>query len=217
DPAARERLTRLSAELEAETTHQFVLATVASLEGGSIDDYANRLFRHWGLGQRDVDNGVLLLVAPNERRVRIEVGYGLEGALTDALAGLIIQNTILPAFRAGNFAQGIETGAGEIVAVLRGDAEGVAARQSISRETGSSSDDWVPLVFGGAFAVFAGIFVILSILVRVFGTKVGKNRYRWHGITWYYSSGSSGGSGWSGGGFSGGGGSSGGGGASGGW
>ncbi len=92
---------------EAKATDQFVVATVPSLQGTSIEDYANRLFRFWKLGQEKKNNGVLLLVAPNERKVRIEVGYGLEGILTDAVASTIIQTTILPAFRKGDMPAGI--------------------------------------------------------------------------------------------------------------
>jgi len=88
----------LSARLKAfqdKTGHQLAVATVASLEGRSVEDYANLLLRDWGLGDKTRNDGALLLVAPNERKVRIEVGYGLEGDLTDAVAHLIIQNAIL--------------------------------------------------------------------------------------------------------------------------
>ena len=94
-----------------------------SLEGYRIEDYANRLFRHWQLGQKDKDNGALLLVAPKERKVRIEVGYGLEGALTDALSKVIITTAIAPQFQKGNFAGGIDAGVDAMLSILTGDAE----------------------------------------------------------------------------------------------
>ena len=106
---APDRRTALEAKLKARedrTTDQIVVATVRSLEGREIEDYANRLFRHWQLGQREKNNGALLLVAPNERKVRIEVGYGLEGALTDALWSGDSLGTALTDFRRMTLAAG---------------------------------------------------------------------------------------------------------------
>jgi uncharacterized protein len=115
-------LTRELAELEAKTTHQLVVVTVKSLQGRSIEDYGVRLGRAWQIGQKGRNNGVLLIVAPNERKVRIEVGYGLEGELTDAVAKLIIEERILPNFRQGNMVGGIVGGTEEIIQVLSGDS-----------------------------------------------------------------------------------------------
>ena len=123
DAPTRERLESLLTQHEAKTSDQVVVATVSGLGGTSIEDYANQLFRHWKLGQAKSNNGVLLLVAPNERRVRIEVGYGLEGQLTDAVASMIIQAAITPKFRAGDFAGGIERGAEAIVSTIAGGTE----------------------------------------------------------------------------------------------
>jgi uncharacterized membrane protein YgcG len=109
--------TKLKAH-EDETSNQVVIATLPSLEGTSIESYANRLFRTWQLGQKEKNNGVLLLVAPNERQVRIEVGYGLEGTLTDALAGLVITRVLTPQFQHGHFADGIDEGVDAILDVL---------------------------------------------------------------------------------------------------
>ena len=107
------------ADLEAKSGIQLVVATVTSLEGQEIEPYANELFRTWKLGEAKKNNGVLLLVAPNERRVRIEVGYGLEGTLTDALSKVIITNAITPRFKAGDFAGGITRGVDDIITVSR--------------------------------------------------------------------------------------------------
>lgn len=108
-------------KLEQETTDQVVVVTVPDLEGEPIESLGLRLGRGWGIGQKDVDNGVLLIVAPNDRKVRIEVGYGLEGLLTDDRAKVIIDDPLLPAFRAGRYEAGISNGVSEIVAVLRSD------------------------------------------------------------------------------------------------
>lgn len=94
----------LDAQLKAyeeKTSDQVVVATVPNLQGLTIEDYGNRLFRSWAIGQAKTNNGALLLVAPNDRKVRIEVGYGLEGALTDALSKVIITTSIAPRFKTG--------------------------------------------------------------------------------------------------------------------
>src|SRR6476659_7059065 len=98
-PAAKAALEPKLTELEAKSGIQLVVATVGSLQGQEIEPYANELFRAWKLGEATKNNGVLLLVAPNEHRVRIEVGYGLEGTLTDALSKVIIANAIAPRFK----------------------------------------------------------------------------------------------------------------------
>ncbi|HVT56276.1 MAG TPA: TPM domain-containing protein, partial [Xanthobacteraceae bacterium] len=105
-------------KLEKKTSTQFVVVTLTSLRGRTIEEYGYRLGRHWGIGQKGTNNGVLLVVAPNERKVRIEVGYGLEGTLTDAITSVIIQNTILPRFRANDYQGGIRAGADAILEVL---------------------------------------------------------------------------------------------------
>src|ERR1044071_8728175 len=99
DAPTRQALNDKLAAVEAKSGDQIVVVTLSSLQGTSIEDYGYQLGRHWGIGQKGVNNGALLIVAPNERKVRIEVGYGLEGALTDAVTKLIIENSILPRFR----------------------------------------------------------------------------------------------------------------------
>ncbi|MDO5046863.1 TPM domain-containing protein, partial [Campylobacter sp.] len=96
--AARENLTKILANHENNTTNQVVVITLNSLQGKDISSYSLELGRHWAIGQKDKDNGVLLVVAPNEKEVRIEVGYGLEGVLTDAISNEIIQRVIIPKF-----------------------------------------------------------------------------------------------------------------------
>ncbi|MEX0346905.1 MAG: YgcG family protein [Rhizobiaceae bacterium] len=208
---------------EAKSSDQVVVATIISLEGEALEEYANLLFRHWGLGQADQNNGVLLLVAKNDRKIRIEVGYGLEGTLTDLHSKLIIDNIIVPAFKSGDFAAGISAGVDDILSVLAGNGEELQQRFAAYEES-TDVFSYVPVIF---IAVWISLFVSIfgmAILAPIFGTKIGPGRYKWLGMTVSHGGSSSGrssssGSSWSSGGssFSGGGGSSGGGGASGSW
>jgi len=132
-PELRARLTAELAALEEKSSDQLVVVTVPSLEGYPIEDYGYRLGRAWGIGQQGKDNGVILLVAPSERKVRIEVGRGLEPTMTDIMSKLIIENAILPAFRRGDFAGGITAGVRDIKDVLLGDAEAVKERAKGTR------------------------------------------------------------------------------------
>ena len=115
-------LERKLADLEQKSGIQLVVATVPSLGGEEIEPYANALFRAWKLGEAKKNNGALLLVAPKERRVRIEVGYGLEGTLTDAVSSLIIANAVAPRFKAGDFDGGVTRGVDDIITALTTDA-----------------------------------------------------------------------------------------------
>lgn len=128
EPAAETALTEKLAALEAETGDQLVVVTLDTLEDYEIEDYGYRLGRAWGIGQSENDSGVLLIIAPKERKVRIEVGYGLEPILTDAFASDVIQAEILPAFREGEFQTGIVAGSDAIMDQLRLDPVEAAAR-----------------------------------------------------------------------------------------
>lgn len=116
--AAEQQLDRKLAVLQQHTRHQFAIVTVSSLGGYDINDYSNRLGRSWGVGRRHYDDGVLLVVAPNEHKVRIEVGYGLEATLTDPRCAEIIRDRILPRFRLNDMPGGIAAGADAIIARL---------------------------------------------------------------------------------------------------
>jgi len=209
--SARERdaLSSKLAELETKSGIQLVVATVASLEGREIEPYANELFRTWKLGEKTKNNGVLLLVAPNERRVRIEVGYGLEGTLTDALSKVIITNAITPRFKTGDFGGGISRGVDDIITVLTTDASEWQKRPSLRLDHQQTPDL-------ASWFLVAGLIALVTLLIVSPG-------FRWFFLNVVLnillnSGGSRGGGGFSsGGGFSGGGGSSGGGGASGSW
>ncbi len=135
---------------ENSTGNQVVVATVNDLQGYDIADFAVRLGRHWQLGQAERDNGVLLLVAKDEKKMRIEVGYGLEGALTDALSSTIIRREMRPAFREGDFNTGIQRGVTAIIQAIEGE-------YSAPAETGSDSSEiegYFPLLFIGLIGLF---------------------------------------------------------------
>jgi uncharacterized protein len=236
DAATEASLTEKLADFEKKGSDQIVVATVPSLGGDDIESYANKLFRAWGLGQAGENNGVLLLISRDDRKMRIEVGYGLEGTLTDLHSKLIIENDLVPAFRAGDYSGGISKAVDDIVMVLEGNPEELEARGKRNQQESPIDPDTV--IFFIFLAIWATIFfggMAMAILPPIFGTKIGPGRYRWLGMTfdqrrrssssggsWTSGSGGwsgGGGGGWSsgGGGFSGGGGSSGGGGASGGW
>jgi len=132
---------------EQNSTNQFVVVTLKSLQGMSIDEYSLNLARKWEIGQKGSDNGVLLVVAPNERKVRIEVGYGLEGKLTDARASKIINSVIIPEFKDGNFAKGIQNGADEILVIINSDEEFLKAEDE--------KEALVTVILGLLFLIFS--------------------------------------------------------------
>ncbi|HEU5068246.1 MAG TPA: YgcG family protein [Sphingomicrobium sp.] len=225
-PATIADLTSKSEALEAKTSRQLVIATVPSLQGDDIEDFGYRLGRAWGIGQKKLDNGIILLVAPNEHKVRIEVGYGATAYLTDAMSGLIIREDILPHFKQGDYDGGVEAGADAIIkqVSLPPDQAEQAAAQAAQQQQAhrSGSGGALPIVF---WVMIIG-FVLLSKMRRIggrgyrYGRRTGispwvvlwgvnalgnasRGRDDWGG----------GGGGWGGGGFGGGGGFSGGGGS----
>lgn len=190
-PAATQTLTQNLAAFEQKTGHQLVVVTVSSLQGVEIEDYGYQLGRHWGIGHRGKDDGVLLIVAPNERRVRIEVGYGLEGTLTDALSNQIIQTVILPEFKRGDMPTGIVNGARAIIGVLGGMPYALPAKTAAQQQ---DIPLWAAFLFVAFIIFIRWRFGVL--LIPIGGLRGGRG---------------------SGGGFGGGGGSFGGGGSSGKW
>ena len=203
-------------DLESKSGIQLVVATVKSLEGSDVETYANELFRNWKLGEAKKNNGVLLLVAPTEHKVRIEVGYGLEGTLTDALSSVIISSAIVPRFKANDFTGGIERGVDGIISVLSGDTADWQPKPSIRAEDSPQLSNGL---FSILFLLFV-IFVVWSLIHSARSTSSGRYIRRGGGMIFLPTGGSwgsPGGGGGFGGGFSGGGGWSGGGGASGSW
>lgn len=210
------------AALETQSQRQMVVVTLPSLEGYEIEDYANRLFRAWGLGDKQRNDGLLLIVAPNERKVRIEPGYGLEGIITDALSSVIIQREVVPRFKAGDYAGGIAAATDQIIAQLQL-PEDEARKIASDAKTKAKAPR-----FDAGTVIFLLIFFFFFVLPFIRAMRGGGRRYGgMPGVMIFPSGGwGGGGSDWGGGGgtdwgggggFSGGGGSSGGGGASGDW
>ena len=213
-PVTTADLERKLADLEQKSGIQLVVATVSSLQGEEIEPYANELFRAWKLGETKKNNGVLLLIAPKERKVRIEVGYGLEGTLTDAVSSVIISNAITPRFKAGDFNGGVTRGVDDVITALTTDA---AEWKPKAPDTRAEHD--APLLDTLApFLIFLFIMFVISRISRRGGggnvVFIPMGMGRGGGFGGGFGGGGFGGGG---GGFSGGGGSSGGGGASGGW
>ncbi len=208
--------------LEATSTDQIAVVTVPSLDGYPIEDYGIGIARKWQIGQKDKDNGIIVIVAPNERKVRIEVGRRLEPLMTDTMSKLIIENAILSKFRRGDFSGGIRDGVRDVKAVLLGDAEEVKTRAKIAR---NPQGEWMPLIhFLVIFGIFALVIYINMRAARDMQQTIGPDgqrrtsRRRGYGSGPIFIPGGSGGwSGGGGGGWSGGGGGFGGGGASGDW
>jgi uncharacterized protein len=198
------KLTALLAEHEKQTGNQVVIATIKSLDGNDIRDYGYRLGRAWKIGQKGKDNGVVILVAAAEHDVSIEVGYGLEGDLTDAQSKLIIENTIVPAFKKGDFDGGLYNGSVQVLRTLGGNPSGADAVPQIDEDQQQGGGLPLPVIIF-LLIVFGRFFWPLLFL--------GGGRGGWGGGGF----GGFGGGGFGGGGFSGGGGSFGGGGASGRW
>ncbi len=203
------------ARFEQETGHQIAVLTIPSLEGDDLEGFSIRVAESWKIGKKGVDKGAILLIAKNDRKLRIEVGYGLEGVLPDAIASRIIREVIVPHFRANDFAGGIESGIEAIMKVTQGETIPESMRRrSSSRDAGPLSGIWILL-----FTLGAAILVVMTHLSSLRRTSVwtskGRRRYDYWGGG--FGGGGFGGGGFGGGGFGGGGGGFGGGGASGSW
>ena len=232
-PATEAALTQKLEALETTTGRQVVVATLPSLQGLEIEEYGYQLGRAWKLGGEKTDDGAVLIVAPNERKVRIEVGYGLEPVLTDALSSVIIQSAILPKFKAGDMEGGVVAGADALIQQLSLPDEVAKAQvaQAAEQPRAEGPPRWILVLL-----VFGFVFMLINMMRAGRGSRRamrgsdGRRRRRYDdddnlapliigGILGHMLGGGGGGGGWSGGGggFSGGGGSFGGGGASGGW
>ena len=168
DAAARERLGVVLKAHEASTTNQIVVLTVPTIGSTSVEEYAVKVFESWKLGQKGKDNGVLVVVVPNDRKMRIEVGYGLEGTLPDGAAGEIIRTWMTPAFKAGNYSKGIEVGGCALVSRLEGKGDpGVPtpAAASSSSPNGFPDLPWPQRLLIGAFIYgIIGLFTVIGVM-----------------------------------------------------
>lgn len=195
-PDTRRDLERTLADFERQTSTQVVVAIFESLEGGSLEDFSIRLAEKWKIGSEKNDNGVILLVFKNDRQIRIEVGYGLEGALPDALADRIIRGEIVPAFREGDFDGGLARGVAAILSAVKGE---YAAR------TGGTDKmkDYAPFIF---LVLVVSLFVLMKTnLFLLWGQTYSGSRRRhdWGGGGFGGGFGGGGGGGFGGGGASG--------------
>ena len=120
DADSRAKLSSLVSQVEKRTTAEIAVVTVQSLGGMSVEEYANRLFQKWGIGKKGKDNGLLVLICPNERKMRVEVGYGLEGVITDGLAGSVIRHDFTPAFKRGDYGEGTVEGVAQLARFVTG-------------------------------------------------------------------------------------------------
>jgi uncharacterized protein len=211
-PDAEARLERKLTAYEEATGRQYAVLTIPTLEGEDIEGFSIRTVESWKLGQKKQDNGLLLLVVPDDKKVRIEVGYGLEGEITDLRASRVIREILTPAFRSGDYAGGIERGLDSLMGATAGAPEGARGR-AVQRAPAS--------IFEIALVT---LFFLLPLLGSLFGMRGGgkkRRRGRRYGGGGYWGGfdggGGFGGGDFGGGGFSGGGGSFGGGGASGSW
>lgn len=166
EPAVREQLTQQLNAHEKTTGEQLVVVTLPDLQGTDIADFGYQLGRYWGIGQKDKNNGALLIVARDERKLRIEVGYGLEDRLTDAQSSVIIHQVITPAFKAGNFSKGISDGVAAMLVVLGGNPLDEPSTMYQSR--GDQESDFVGR-HPGFFVFLVLLFILTIFLGQMFG------------------------------------------------
>lgn len=169
--SVRKSLTEQLKAHEDRAGNQIAVLTVSSLDGESIEEYAEAVFKEWKLGQKGKDNGILVVVAPHDRRMRIEVGYGLEGTIPDSLAGSIIRNAMTPRFKSGDYDGGIEAGISAILTVLEnGKAPDFGSDAEVETKTslfsGGAPD--IPLteriLFGAFIFGIIGLFTVIGVL-----------------------------------------------------
>ncbi len=166
-PAALSRLDLLLKDFEDRDSTQIVVLTVPSLEGDSLEDFSIRVAEQWRIGQKGLDNGAILLVSRDDRKVRIEVGYGLEGRLTDLAAGRIIRETIVPEFRAGRFDQGVVNGVTAMIDTVRGEFKADDKKDSGGLDPGALTDA-IPFLL-----LFLALVLSLGRVSRPLGTLAG--------------------------------------------
>ena len=175
-PDARTRLTAALKAHEQATSNQIVVLTVPTIEPESIEEYAAEVFRSWKLGQKDQNNGVLVVIVPQDRRMRIEVGYGLEPTLTDAMAAAIIRDVMTPAFKRADYDAGVQAGVAAIIARLEGKSVATAAPQAASSRVRNRSGfpqpemPWPQRILVGLFIFgIIGLFTFIGIVTPGMG------------------------------------------------
>lgn len=178
DDAQKTEITKLAEDINKSTTRQFVVATIPDLQGYDIADYGYQLGRAWGIGQKDANNGIILIVAPKERKVRIEVGYGLEPIMTDAMSSSIIQDTILPRFKAGDMPGGIVAGAQAIGEQMKLPLEAAEAKAKAQADKASTTHRQNRRSGGGfPFGLLFWGIILLFVILPMFGfSRFGKRQ-----------------------------------------
>jgi uncharacterized protein len=178
-------MTTTAATTAATTTHadEIAVVTIKTLGGDSIENFANNLFRGWGIGKKGKDNGVLLLVAVDEKQIRIEVGYGLEGSLTDLQSSQIISNIMKPAFRAGQYGAGITDGVNAIIGLLNGDASRLDGVEASSANGGGSvfGKGFLASIFSSSGNFLTFIFFLFGFIFPILGSILGRSKSWWFG------------------------------------
>lgn len=170
-------ITKLAEDINKATTRQFVVATIPDLQGYPIEDYGYQLGRAWGIGQKDANNGILLIVAPKERKVRIEVGYGLEPIMTDAMSSSIIQETILPRFKAGDMPGGIVAGAQAIGEQMKLPLEAAEAKAKAQADKANTTHRQNRRGGGFPFALLFWGIILVFVILPMFGfNRFGKRQ-----------------------------------------
>ncbi len=185
DQPSESQLDSLLTALETDTTAEVAVVTMDSVDGANVEEYATKLFNAWGIGQKGKDNGVLVLVVPSERVMRIEVGYGLEGILPDGLAGAVMRESFLPSFRNDDYQTGIVTGVRRVAEIVRRNETVTAEQlQALQRAAQPSNPPWlglVLLVFFSPMVAIGSYFVAVGLGARmlfglVFGLMFGGHR-----------------------------------------
>ncbi|HEF4758319.1 TPA: TPM domain-containing protein, partial [Pseudomonas putida] len=166
EPSVREQLTQQLQAHEKATGEQLVIVTLTDLQGTDIADFGYQLGRYWGIGQKDKNNGALLIVARDERKLRIEVGYGLEDRLTDAQSAVIIHQVITPAFKAGNYSKGISDGVAAMLVVLGGNP--LDEPSTVFESSGDPADDFVSR-HPGLFVFLLLLFILTVFVCQMLG------------------------------------------------
>jgi uncharacterized protein len=175
DQSYEEKITQLAGAIEKETTVQIAVATVESLEGESMELYAVKLFEKWGVGKKDKDNGLLIVIAKDSHDYRFEVGYGLEGTVTDSMKVNIGERIIVPNFRKGEYGKGIYESMLVVQELLKGNQE-VISQYSMKQGGGSSED--MAILFFILFFLIVGIFIFIAIMNTTYTRDTsGRRRY----------------------------------------
>jgi uncharacterized protein len=170
-PAVEQQVVQTLAALEQAESTQIVVLTVPSLKGEALEDYSIRVAEQWAIGQKGLDNGAILLISTGDRKLRIEVGYGLEGRLTDLIAGRIIRDIIVPQFKQGNFDQGVINGVNAMVSAVRGEFKGVGPSVKKTKKIGTKFElviaFIVAFIFIGRIARVSRVLGIIALLVAL--------------------------------------------------